>query len=316
MSREAVAIILTEYAKTHVDTVVSEYSYWVGQWQNYLDLVADAHTKALDKVQNRFTKIRLEEQEAREACMMAFSVIGIVGAAWLGAMVEQVWYPKLAGKVEYFDKIERDVFGRNIWRFGQKVEFNEVIAKTVGDSIHELTGHMLDKLFESLMPVSKAEMSTNELGNNIRTARLESFKSSLDIALRNQSGEITAQLAVLKESISQHDDFGKSVLQLVERTTPRGVKLDDENMKVKGKLLLDDYFDALRQTYAKHWFYYGNVPNPARIPLLAFNVEIQAWAFWLLDQKWKASITTLVVLTMPPLTSMHTLTASSNSVKL
>ncbi len=287
MSREVVALDLRMYALSHVTTVQQEYNYYLNQWQNYLDLLADVQDIALGKVKTRFEKIRQEEAEARENLMMAFSIIGAVGCAWLGAMIEQAWYPKMFGKVEYVDKIEADIWGRNIWSFGKKIEFSEIIAKTVGDSIHEGAGHILDKLFEKVLPDTKGQMNSNELGSSIRGAQVASFKSSLNIALRSQSSAIIAQLTTLSENINQHEDFGMAVMQVVESKAPRGPKLDDASMRAKGKLLLDEYFDALRQKLADKWFYYGNVPNTGRLPLFVFNFELQAWALWILNQKWE-----------------------------
>jgi hypothetical protein len=289
MSRELVAEDLTNYAQSLTRAVSQEYSYWMNKWWNYLDLVADAQQKANDDLTARLTKIKKEQAEAREFMMMAFSVIGIVGAAWIGAMVEMVWFPKLAGKVEYTDKVVTDVFGRNIWTFESKIEYSEIMAKTIGDSIHELTGHGLDKLFELILPERPKNPPTPDgsLLNNIRAAQIASFKTLLDSALRDESSSIIAQLSVLEQSINQHPNFGKAVIQLVESKSPRGFHLDDDTLKNKGKMMLDEYFDALRRKYADKWFYFGNIPNTARIPLLVFNFEVQAWAFWILDQKWE-----------------------------
>jgi hypothetical protein len=89
MSRELVA--LTQYAITHVSAVQTEYNFYVKKWERYLDLLADAHTAALERVQNRFKKIRQEQEEARRNVMMAMSVIGVAGAAWLGAGPRMRW---------------------------------------------------------------------------------------------------------------------------------------------------------------------------------------------------------------------------------
>jgi hypothetical protein len=286
MTREEVALALTQYALTNVQIMQNEYFFYMGKWQDYLDQLADAHTAALNKVQTRFKKIRQEQEEARRNVMMALSVIGIVGTAWLGAMVEHVWYPKMFGKVEYVDKIEQDIFNRNIWTFGTKVEFSEVVAKTVGDTIHETTGGPLDWVLEKLLPESTAQMDNHALEANIRAAKFESFKTTVDTALRNQSSGIIAQLSHLLKAISKHPDFGMAVIQTVE-SKMRNARLSAADLKNQGRILLDDYFDALRHKLADKWFYYGNMPNTARLPLFAFNVELQAWAFWILSQKWE-----------------------------
>ena len=285
MSREVVAQTLTEYAITDVSLIQLEYNAYIIMWQNYLDMLADAHTAALEKVQHRFKELQQEQEEARAYVMMALSVIGIVGTAWLGAMVEQVWAPKLFGKVEVVDKIEQDISGRNIWKFGTKIEFSEVVAKTIGDSIHELTGHALDKLFEKLLPEPKAQMDTNQLQADIRAANLLSFKTLLNLALGNQSTQIIGQLAMLTKRISKHPNFGMVVIQMLE--SKGHAKLSDHDLTLKGKMLLDEYFDAFRKKLAAKWFYYGNKPNLGRLPLFAFNIELQAWAFWVLSQKWE-----------------------------
>jgi hypothetical protein len=285
MSRDVVAQTLTEYAITNVSLIQQEYNAYMIKWQSYLDMLADAHTAALDKVQHRFDKIRQEEREAREFVMMALSVIGVAGTAWLGAMVEMVWAKKLFGKVEVVETVEQDVFGRNIWKFGTKIEFSEVVAKTMGDSIHELTGHALDKLFEKVLPESKAQMDNNQLQADIRAANLLSFKTLLNLAMGNQSTQIIAQLAMLTKRISKHPNFGMAVIQTLE--SKGHAKLNDHDLTFKGKVLLDEYFDAYRRKLADKWFYYKNTPNYGRLPLFAFNIELQAWAFWILSQKWE-----------------------------
>jgi hypothetical protein len=77
---------------------------------------------------------------------------------------------------------------------------------------------------------------------------------------------------------------------VVESQNPGQARLSDDNLKNKGQLLLDDYFDAFRERVAGKWFYYRNMPNEARLPLFAFNVELQAWAFWILSQKWELKV--------------------------
>jgi hypothetical protein len=134
---------LKAYAITHVGTISSEYDSQRDKWKAYLNLVADAQIHAQKHVQDTLEDIKRKDAEADQLMLMAFSLIGIAGASWIGAIIEIKLYPRFAGKIHF-----QEFQTYKGWRIKSELEYSEVAAKFFGDTVHEITGTALDRIFE------------------------------------------------------------------------------------------------------------------------------------------------------------------------
>jgi hypothetical protein len=277
---------LKEYAKGHAETIGKEYAAQIGKWTAYLNLVADQQIAAENHFQDTLRKIKEEEAKAEQYAMVALSLVGMAACAWIGALVELKVYPQLAKKV-----ILSDGFKAGKYWVKSKEEFNEIAAKFFGDTVHEVLGHVLDKTFELVMPEPHPPEMNDAFWNAILGSQLGSFRSNLMNGLLAASKTVTNQLTNLSENINHRQDFGDAVLREVDKRfpAPKNMNRDkwDQLRETNGMNLLDEYFDKLRQRYAKDWFYYGNNPSPGRLPILSFHIELEIWAIWLVAQEWK-----------------------------
>src|ERR1700722_2725302 len=277
---------LKEYAKTHADTIGKEYAAQVSKWAAYLTLVADQQTAAEGHFQATLRHIQEEEAKAQQYAMVALSLVGIAACAWIGALVELKVYPRLASKL-----VITDGFKAGKYWVKSEMEFNEIAAKFFGNSIHETLGHTLDKVFELVMPEHGSPEKNDAFWNSILGSDLGSFRSNLQNGLLAASKMVTNQLTELSENINQSQDFGDAVLREVDKRLPHqkggGSDKADKLRESTGMSLLDEYFQKLRERYAKEWFYYGSNPVSARLSDLAFHIELEIWALWILAQDWK-----------------------------
>jgi hypothetical protein len=287
-----VAARLMQYATVHVETISKEYYRQTLKWKAYLNQVADAQTHALQHVQDVLEDIKRKQAEADRMMLMAFSLIGIAGASWIGAIVELKLYPRFAGKIHFK---EFQTFGG--WRIKTELEYSEVAAKTLGDSIHEVTGLALDAIFERVWPKEEGPRKMDlALSSTIEAGQVGSFKSNLENALLAASAVITGQLGTLSENINRYESpegggFGDALVRILEKRFPRPKNMKDDAFddlqERNGHQMLDEYFDKLRRSYARTWFYYGNNPLTAQLPFIQFDLEIETWALWILNQDWK-----------------------------
>ncbi len=277
---------LKEYAKTHAETIGKEYAAQVSKWTAYLTLVADQQTAAEGHFQATLRRIKEEEAKAEQYAMVALSLVGMAACAWIGALIELKVYPRLASKL-----VISDGFKAGKYWVKSEMEFNEVAAKFFGDTIHEALGHTLDKVFELVMPEPRSPEKNDAFWNSILGSDLGSFRSNLQNGLLAASKMVANQLTELSENINQSQDFGDAVLREVDKRIPHqksaGSDKADKLRESNGMTLLDEYFQELRELYAKKWFYYGNNPVTARLPVLAFHIELEIWALWILAQDWK-----------------------------
>lgn len=280
---------LQSHALVHVTTISNEYNFQRDKWKMHLNLLADMQDSAMKHMQETLEEIKRKQEEANQIMLMAISLIGIVGANWLGAIVELKLFPRFAGKLHFQ---EFQTFGG--WRIKSERQYSEVAAKIFGDSIKDVTGNALDKVFDSLWPTHEAHKVDMALGAVVESGQIGSFKTLLENALLSASGNVTMQLATLSANISKTQpfggDFGDLVVKVVDVIYPRqknlGPKQNDDNQERNGKRMLDEFFDALRNNYARNWFYFGQNPNRGHMHALKFQLELETWALWILNQKW------------------------------
>jgi hypothetical protein len=281
-----VAERLKSDARAYADNIAKEYAQQVSKWQAYLTVVADQQTAAATHFENTLRDIKNREVASGQFALIALSVVGLVATSWIGAMIELKAYPSLLGR-----KVLRDGFEDGKYWVKSEFEFDEVAAKVWGDTINNSAGHVLDKIFETVMPREKPREGNEGFWHSIVGSDLASFRSNLNNELSAESGVVMGQLATLSSNINGKQDFGDLVVKEVEKRFPRpkGMKDDAYNsqLETKGNALLIEYFDKLRQSYAKEWFYYGKNPISSRLRLLAFHLEIEIWALWILDQDWR-----------------------------
>ena len=112
---------------------------------------------------------------------MAFSLIGIAGSSWIGAIVMGKVYPRFAGNPHF-----QEFMTFSGWRIKRELEYSETLAHTVGLATHEVTGHIFDKLFEHVWPEEDQESAKKRdgallaLASNIDAGGIGSFKTLLD----------------------------------------------------------------------------------------------------------------------------------------
>jgi len=277
---------LKQYAQGHAGTMGKEYMAQISKWTAYLNLIADQQIAAEDTFQATLRKIKEEEAKAEQFAMVALSLVGMAACAWIGALVELEVYPRLATKI-----VISDGFKAGKYWVKSKGEFNEIAAKFFGDTVHEALGHVLDKAFELVKPEPRPPEMNDAFWNSILGSHLGSFRTNLVNGLLAASKTVTNQLTDLSENINRRQDFGDAVLREVDKRLPRRKDVTpdkwDELRETNGMNLLDEYFDKLRQRHAKDWFYYGNNPVTARLPVLAFHIELEMWALWILAQEWR-----------------------------
>jgi hypothetical protein len=280
---------LQSHALVNVTMITNEYNFQRDKWKMHLNLVADMQDSAMKHMQDTLEEIKRKQEEANQIMLMAISLIGIVGANWLGAIVELKLFPRFAGKLHFQ---EFQTFGG--WRIKSTRHYSEVAAKIFGDTIKDVTGSALDKVFDSLWPTHEPHQVDMALGAVVESGQIGTFKTLLDNALLSASANVTTQLATLYGNISKTQpfggDFGDLVVKVVDVIYPRqknlSPKLNDENQERNGKRMLDEFFDALRKNYAQNWFYFGQNPK-GYMHALKFQIELETWALWLLNQKWK-----------------------------
>jgi hypothetical protein len=282
---------LTEYAKTHVETIVKEYNKQRDKWKGYINQVIDKHDDAVSDVTDVFKKIAEERAEINQMKMIAFSVIGSAAISWIGAIVEFELFPKYLGKTEF-----KEFMTFSGWRVKTIKEYSEVMAKTFGDTVHENINHVFDHVLDAVWPSEKTQEMNQPLASAIDSGQLDSFKTLVENALSDASGLVTGQLGTLSENINKYRSpdgggFGDVVLRDVKKVTPPPARIADDKyddmLETKGQQMLDEYFDKLRQVYAKEWFYYGNNPVLGELPYLRFKFALEMWAVFILNRDWK-----------------------------
>ncbi len=262
-----------------METVVKEYNAQMGKWKAYQNLVVDAQIAAKEDIKKILSDIQKEsaEREARWAkySMFAMSLIGLAGVSFMSGIIQYKLYP------EFIDKMSNPAL-KNL-----TADYGRAVAKVFGDAIGKTTGMGIDAVFSAVIPAQRVNNARPvQLETAISGGNLTSYRTSLENLLLAEAGKVTGQLAAASENINRDSDFGKKMLIEVEKGTPLFQKLPDAQKELAGMKYLDEYFDNLRQQYAKDWFYYGNNPIPSPQSDLTFHIEAEMWALFILDQKF------------------------------
>lgn len=284
---------LETYAETHVETIVKEYTQRTDIWKAYLNLFADAQATARKNLEDTLAEIKRQKQEADRIMMLATSVLLAGVAAWAGAVIEISLYPRYMTKTLLKDSFEG---GRYIVKTER--EYSEVAAKFFGDFTHENLGHAFDAALEKVWPKSEEQHGVDpQLRSAAEAGNIGSFKTILENALLAERAKVIGKLGTLSENIGSYKrqaggGFGEAVVQEVLKVYPRlkAVSADSADLAIvsNGQKMLDEYFDLLRQNFARDWFYYGNNPRPGSLHDLPFRLEIETWALWLTSQEWRS----------------------------
>jgi hypothetical protein len=89
---------LKDYAKTHIETIIKEYTQRTDLWKAYLNLFADQQAAARQSLENTLADIKRQSQEADKLMMLVTSVFLGGVATWAGALIEIKLYPRYVGK--------------------------------------------------------------------------------------------------------------------------------------------------------------------------------------------------------------------------
>ena len=315
MGVTAVGAELQTYALSNIQTIIQEYNSQMMTWKKYINNVADVQAAAADEAVKVLQKIEQERAEIAQLQFMALSLLGSAAISWIGAIAEIKLFPRFAGKKGF-----KEYMTFAGWRVKSVQEYSEVMAKTFGDTLHENVGHIFDHFVERLKPDEQAHEIDLDLGHAIENGDMGNYQHLLENALLDASKVILGQLAVFSTNLSKYrtaggGGFGDEVRAAVLRQYPRPAHMRDgdydNELLRRGQIIIDDYLDKHRRSWAKEWFYYGNNPVPTELPFLKFKLEIEIWAAFILKRDWKYKTT--FTSTLNPRGPSHT-TAFSNWV--
>ena len=295
---------LRSYAYRHVNTVRDEYKKQVEKWTRSINTIADCQIAALD----RHKKVVAAKDDGWMVglALLAFSFVGGGAVDWLGKLVSKRLASRYsAALTDSFDSVTR------AYTVGKKytADYADLTSTFWGGGVKKTVGNLLSKVTEKHMPESQSRGEYGGLSGAIMGSSLLTFKTELQNAMSKASEAVNDGLALFAGNINQNEQFGFECLKASDDWTgaankfvatvhnvidprhpakpiPKLNPADAERVR-RGKMLLDDYFNALRKVYAESWFYYGNDPDHLNAATMTEAIEVQIWKLWVLGQEFR-----------------------------
>jgi hypothetical protein len=112
-----------------------------------------------------------------------------------------------------------------------------------------------------------------------------SFETHLKNAMSIESDLTLAGIGSLGTAINENKRYGRECLQKLDRLVPNAKRMNSEMRETLAKNMIKDDLNKQRQRWAFEWFYYGN--DPQNVSSLTDAIELEIWAFWILNEGFK-----------------------------
>jgi hypothetical protein len=280
---------LQQYAHNLVaDHLKAEYEYQINRWASTIDHMVDAHQAATERQQKVFEvahrailKTKQKQQVQAEIWMTVFTILSGPGVSWAAGAVQHTLYPKFGPKVK--TRIA-DAFGKYEYTTREDRERNW--GKLFGDMSKGVAEFGIDRTLKPDAPRPGSDVQ-NLMARITQASNLLSFGTNLKDALRQQAELTIKAIMSLAMKINESSDYGPACLQRLERLDPRMKRASAAEREARAKAMIVNDIDRQRGKWADEWFYYGREPHPTRQPTLIDAVELELWAFWILQEQFK-----------------------------
>lgn len=263
---------IQNYAKDLIAIHVQrEFDIQILDWKDYILDAATAFITAFENHEKVLETVNKKRQADFELAMLVFSIVGGVAFSWVGATIQYNLAPKLLN-IAGSKKLVKLALGSK-----SGVDVSKVKAKMFGDIVS--TGLEMGTDYAANENKKSAIAEEKPLLNLTK----DSFTTTLEKEIIKEKRRVFKEIGKLSLSIQNSEDFGKKI---ISRPSVKSKKGNDLKYNEAIKEVVDTLWEV-RKKWAEDWFYFGNNPFFIDTKHLAKEIEIELWAFWLLEQDIK-----------------------------
>jgi hypothetical protein len=274
---------LQTYASELVGThLKSEYDSQLSKWQEHIDRVGTAYTKAVEHHNKALADAKAKAAERNELTMAAMSFVAGVAFSWVGGYIQYYLSPKFFNMTPRYTASR--VFG--VWSDSFKAPYPHELVHTIGHVFGELPTEIkefgADLILKPTDP--REESDGGSLAGLLRKPDPDMLKLNLSSALRAEARKTSKAIGSLALDIINNQDYGNSCLKRLHRLNPGSERTSEHMREQLAKKMIVEDIDRQRRELATGWLYYGNDPVREEIDVMSDKIETEIWASWIIDQ--------------------------------